>query len=398
MRDDPAVPGIFDKLSRMHSTFHDWDQRVLKKPKKRLRKAQRELEEAMSGPMNDENEKKRKELAEVIEYLLELEEIQSMQRSRVDWLKFGDRNTAFFQVFAAARRKKNYIKKLKDENGDVMEGMEDLNSHIQDYFSNLFTLEVQHTDPVVLQRVQRKVSDQMNSMLLAPFSADDVRKAVFSIGDLKTPGPDGLHALFFKKYRHIIGEDITVMVLNAINSRQIPLEWNDTSIVLIPKVDAPELVTQYRPISLCNVLYKIISKMLSIRLKKILLDIISPTQSALVPGRMITDNILVAYECIHKIKNTKNSQSGLCAVKLDMHKAYGRVEWIFLRNMMKKLGFDDQWIELMMACVSSVRYKVRFNSQETNMFTPSRGLRQGDPLSPYLFLICAEGLSSMLQY
>ena len=179
---------------------------------------------------------------------------------------------------------------------------------------------------------------------------------------------------------------------------QIPAQWNDTSIVLIPKVDSPELITQYRAISLCNVLYKIISKMLAARLKGILPDIISPTQSAFVPGRLITDNVLISYECIHKIKNTRAGRTGLCAVKLDMHKAYDRVEWIFLRSMMEKLGFHALWNDMIMACVSSVRYKVRFNSQETNMFTPTRGIRQGDPLSPYLFLLCAEGMSSMLQY
>ena len=182
----------------MHASFHDWDQRVLKKPKKRLGKAQRELEEVMTGPMDEASEEKRKEISELIEFLLELEEIHYMQRSRAGWLKHGDCNTGFFQAYASARRKKNMIKKLKDENGNILEGMDILKPHIKGYFNNLFTSEVNFVDPAVINKVQTKVTDQMNDMLMAPYTADDVRKAVFSIGDLKAPGPDGLHAIFFK--------------------------------------------------------------------------------------------------------------------------------------------------------------------------------------------------------
>ena len=149
----------------------------------------------MTGPMDAASEEKRKELSELIEFLLELEEIHYMQRSRAGWLKHGDRNTGFFQAYASARRKKNMIKKLKDENGNILEGMDILKPHIKGYFNNLFTSEVNFVDPAVINKVQTKVTDQMNDMLMAPYTADDVRKAVFGIGDLKAPGPDVLHAI-----------------------------------------------------------------------------------------------------------------------------------------------------------------------------------------------------------
>jgi hypothetical protein len=145
----------------------------------------------------------------------------------------------------------------------------------------------------------------------------------------------------------------------------MPEGWNDTVIVLIPKVRNPEKISEFRPINLCNVLYKLIAKVLSNRLKKILPQIISPSQSAFVPSCLITDNVLLAYELTHYLNNKRKGKEGIAAIKLDMSKAYDRVEWSFLRNMMSRLGFSERWISLIMKCVTTVNYQIKVNGEYT---------------------------------
>jgi hypothetical protein len=145
------------------------------------------------------------------------------------------------------------------------------------------------------------------------------------------------------------------------------------------------------------VLYKIAAKVLANRLKLVLPYIISPQQSAFIPGRLITDNVLAAYETLHSMHTRMWSKTGFMGIKLGMSKAYDRVEWDFLEAVMLRLGFSPWWVHLIMACVSSVTYAILINGQPVGHIRPSRGIRQGDPLSPYLFLLCAEALSSLLQ-
>lgn len=139
------------------------------------------------------------------------------------------------------------------------------------------------------------------------------------------------------------------------------------------------------------------SKVLVNRLKSVLTKLISWSQSAFIPGRLIIDNIMVAYELLHTMHSRKKGREGCMAIKLDMSKPYDRVEWEFLEAMLVTLGFGAHWVKLLMTCVKSVSYAVMVNGVPGKVIFPTRGLRQGDPLSPYLFLLCAEGLSNLLQ-
>ena len=158
----------------------------------------------------------------------------------------------------------------------------------------------------------------------------------------------------------------------------------------------PKELKEFHPISLCNVVYKIVSKCLVNRLRPLLADLISENQSAFIPRRLISDNYIIAFECIHHIQSMKQNSPVACAYKLDLSKAYDRVDWDFLEKALVKWGFSGVWINWIMACVSSVTYSVKFNGKLLEVFSPSRGWRQGDPLSPFLFLFGADALSALI--
>jgi hypothetical protein len=246
--------------------------------------------------------------------------------------------------------------------------------------------------------LEKKGTPQMNARLLAAFNVEEITQALNQMAPLKAPGPDGFSAAFFQQNWHIVQPEVCAAVLQFLNSGTLKASINKTFIALIPKKPSPENVMDFRPIGLCNVIYKLISKVLANRLKTVLPNIISPMQSAFIPGRLITDNVLVAYEIMHSMQKRMWSKTGFMGIKLDMSKAYNRVEWTFLETTMSRLGFEARWIQLIMACVRSVQYSILVNGTPVGDIRPTRGTRQGDPMSPYLFMICAEMLSSLLSH
>ena len=186
------------------------------------------------------------------------------------------------------------------------------------------------------------------------------------------------------------------MVLNVLNNNVPMAELNKTNISLIPKTNSPKRITDFHPINPCHVVYKLISKTLANRLKAFLPHIITENQSAFTSDRLITDNVIVAFQLMHFLNQKTTGKEGFVVAKLDMSKAFDRVEWCFIQGVMESMGFNTRWINLIMKCITSVSYSVIINGVAYGNITPTRGIRQGDPLSPSLFLLCAEGLSALI--
>ena len=235
----------------------------------------------------------------------------------------------------------------------------------------------------------------MNEQLIQLPSAAEVKRGMFAIHPDKAPGPDGFSDSFFQSNWDIVGPAITRDIQHFFTTGRLPSTINSTHIRLIPKIKSPKLVSEYRPISLCNVYYKVISKIISLRLNLVLQAIISENQSGFIPGRAISDNVLITHENFHYLKTSSAKKHCSMAVKTDMSKAYDRLEWNFIKEVLTRLGFHRNWITWVMECLSTVSYSFLLNYSVHVEVIPQRGIQQGDPLSPYIFILCNEVLSGL---
>lgn len=221
------------------------------------------------------------------------------QRAHVSWLKDGGRNTKFFHTKASQRRRRNYIYGLYDNNDRWCTQKQGIVDIVVDFYQSLFTSTKSNSFDEVLDEIPHLVTLDMNSQLTDTFTAVEVEEALTEMAPLKAPGPDRMPPLFYKSYWSLVGSDVIKAILHYLNTSSLPQSLCHSFITLISKVKNLEFISQYRPICLSNVLFKVFSKVLTNRLKYVLPGLISEHQSALLIDRLILNNIMVALETLH---------------------------------------------------------------------------------------------------
>ncbi|KAL0329413.1 UNVERIFIED_CONTAM: Retrovirus-related Pol polyprotein from type-1 retrotransposable element R2 [Sesamum radiatum] len=232
--------------------------------------------------------------------------------------------------------------------------------------------------------------------ICAPITLTEINDATFDIDEDNAPGPDGYTSGFFKASWSVVGNDISAAVGEFFTTGRLLKQVNATLLVLIPKVQIPSQVSDFRPISCCNVIYKIISKIIVKRMQRVLHLLIDYSQNAFIPGRNISDNILLAQELLAGYNEAKLPPR--CTIKIDLQKAYDSMEWDFLIEVLKLYKFPARFIGWIEQCVTTASFSVSLNGSIYGFFPGKRGLRQGDPLSPYLFVLVMQTWHSLFQY
>ena len=340
--------------------------------------------------MDNESYLLEKELLAKQEDLLSKEEIFWKQKSREKWLEEGDRNTKFFHNSTLINRAKNKISSIKTQDGSITENPTEIAATFVNHFQSLlnnFEGSNRMAQSRMLEVIPKIINKEDNKALNKPITLEEVRKVVFDLNPDKSPGPDGFQAFFYQKCWDIIGTELWEAIEASRRGGSILAEINYSFFTLIPKKSDPTTPGDYRPIALCNTIYKIFAKILANRLKPLLSKVISEEQTGFVPGRSILDGIITIQETIHSAQKTKKA---CMFMKLDIQKAYDMVDWRFLCKTLEAFGFAHQWINLIFKCISTTKISVLINGSPEGFFDISRGIRQGDPLSPFLYIIMAE--------
>ncbi|KAG7548016.1 Reverse transcriptase domain [Arabidopsis suecica] len=295
---------------------------------------------------------------------------------------------------------RNAIRSLTLANGTILTRSEDIKAEAARHFRDF----LQSEDPDFVETPPEFLSDLLDYrcsreqclQLVAPVTEEEIKKALFSLPSGKASGPDGFSKEFYVAAWNIVGSDFVVAVQSFFQYGFMPKSVNATLLTLIPKnpdLSSPTM-KDYRPVACCNMLYKVVSKILANCLKIILPDFIEPNQSAFVKGRLLLENVHLAAELVKDYH--KDTLSPRSAIKFDISKSFDTVQWPFIVGIFRALGFPDLFINWIYVCISTAYFSVVVNGELEGFFASHRGVRQGCSLSPYIFVMVQNVLSRLL--
>ncbi|GJS40876.1 RNA-directed DNA polymerase, eukaryota, reverse transcriptase zinc-binding domain protein [Tanacetum coccineum] len=316
------------------------------------------------------------------------------QKAKIKWLSEGDQNTAYFHGILKSRKHKGRTESICDENGNRYEGDDVANvfvEHFKKFWGTKHDVKPLESVEVVFDKV---LSQEEAEGMIGNVTNDEIKEAFFKIDSSKACGPDGYTLGFFKKAWNIVGNEVCLAIKDFFLNGKLLGEIDATIIALVLKVDVPNKVSEFRPTACCNVIYKSISKILRNRIKVGLQKVVNINQSDFIPGRHIQDNILIAQELLKGYQRKKGAKRS--ALKIDIQKAYDTVSWAFLENIMLKFGFHPVMVNWIMTCVKTSKFSICVNGETHGYFEGGKGLRQGDPISPYLFTLVMDVFSLLL--
>jgi hypothetical protein len=359
-----------NKIRRLRQFLRGWAKNMngaYKKEKHELLRMAEELDKKAESQLLSQREWDSKQsIHERLNQLLREEELKWFQRAKTTNILEGDNNTKYFQMIANGKRRKTRIFRLEQEEG-VIEGEEILKDYITRYYKELFG--ASREDGLTLNESMVEDIPQLTSSereeLMAEFVEKEVREAIFQMKHNKAPGPDGFLAEFYQVFWSIIKDDLMAM-FRDFHVGDLPLfNLNFGVITLIPKEKEVKRIQQYRPICMLNVSFKIFTKVMANRLEAIACRITKPSQSAFLPGRYILEGVVVLHDTLHELRRKK--QNGLI-LKLDFEKAYDKVNWKFLQQVLRMRGFPSLWCQWVENVVSKGSVCVQINDELGHFF------------------------------
>ncbi|KAK4411853.1 hypothetical protein Sango_0258300 [Sesamum angolense] len=327
------------KLTRLKHCLKEWNKTVFGNVFDNVVAAERGLKEPDEAYDQDPCDRTLVEhnrcSAELVRVLAQ-EETFWRQKAGIRWAKDGERNTRYFHSLVQKRRFRGTIFGIQHE-GEYLTDPIEIKDSAASFFQRLLTAEPVFPEEMDSEHLEDGLTDEDRRFLCVMSTLEEVREAVFSIDPDSVAGTDGFGAVFFHTCWEIIAEDVFGAVTEFFRGEKMPKGFTATTISLIPRTVNHTCWSEYRPISLCNVTNKICTKLLTTRLGHVLPKVISLSQSGFVPGRLLSDNVLLAQELIHFLESRRPDAN--VVFKLDMAKAYDRVSWEFIYQVLQRKGF-----------------------------------------------------------